>query len=509
MILLIHMSLELILLSASALFFISMLVGKAGHKFGIPVLLLFLGVGMVFGQDGFGLDFQNIQTAQIIGTVALSIILFSGGLDTKFREIRPVIFPGIVLATAGVILTALFTGLFVWWVTNTLVPSLAVGLTTAFLLASTTSSTDSASVFGILRSRGTVLKNNLRPLLELESGSNDPMAFMLTITLITIINAGGVNFWQVALLIIIQLVVGALAGYYLGRLSVILINRIRLDNSALYPILLFTFGIFIFSLTYFLKGNGYLAIYIAGLVIGNSKFVHKRTSMRFMDGLAWMSQILLFLTLGLLVNPNELLSPDVLIPGLIISFFIILIARPLSVYLCLIPFKRISMRDKVFVSWVGLRGAVPIIFAILTLAAEVPHARWIFNIVFIITLVSLILQGTFLNLVASWLKLSNKPVQYSSLEDFDVEFSEEIKSAMTEILITEDAIKHGKNLIEMPLPDKTLAVMVKRGDHFFVPTGKTELCVGDKLLVISDDELALKETYRSMGISEFSYHKNK
>lgn len=502
------MSLEFILLLGSVLFFISMIVGKAGHKFGIPVLLLFLGVGMAFGQDGFGLDFQNIQTAQIIGTVALSIILFSGGLDTKFLEIKPIIYPGIILATGGVVLTALFTGFFIWWLSGALAPSLGIGLATALLLASTTSSTDSASVFGILRSRGTILKNNLRPMLELESGSNDPMAYMLTVTLITFINSGGISFWYVALMIIVQLVVGALVGYYFGKASVVLINRIKLDNGALYPILLFTLGMFVFSLTYFLKGNGYLAIYIAGLVIGNSKFVHKRTSMRFMNGLAWMSQILLFLTLGLLVNPRELLSADVLIPGLIISFFIIIVARPLSVYLCLIPFKRITNRDKVFISWVGLRGAVPIIFAILTLAAEVPHARWLFNIVFIITLVSLILQGTFLNRVASWLKLSRQPEQYRSLEDFDVEFSEEIKSAMTEILITEDALKHGKNLMEMSLPNKTLAVMVKRGEKYFIPTGQTKLCVGDKLLVISDNEEALKETYRSMGISEFSYQKN-
>lgn len=504
-----NVSLELILLISSILFFISMVVGKAGHKFGIPVLLLFLGVGMLFGQDGFGLDFHNIQTAQIIGSVALSIILFSGGLDTKYLEIKPIIYPGVVLATIGVFLTAIITGVFVWWISNLLIPSLGIGILTALLLAATTSSTDSASVFGILRSRGTVLKNNLRPLLELESGSNDPMAYMLTIMFITIINAGGVNFWQVSLLIIVQLAVGGLLGYYLGKFSVYLINRIRLDNSSLYPILLFTFGMFIFSLTYFLKGNGYLAIYIAGLVIGNSKFVHKRSSMSFMDGLAWMSQILLFLTLGLLVNPLELLSANVLIPGLIISFFLIIVARPLTVFLCLIPFKKISVRDKVFVSWVGLRGAVPIIFSILTLAAGVPHARWIFNIVFIITLVSLIVQGTFLSYVGSWLKLSHQPDSYRSLEDFDVEFPEEIKSAMTEIVITEDAIQHGKNLMEMPLPDKTLAVMVKRGERYFVPSGQTELFVGDKLLVISDDEYALKETYKSMGISEFSYHKNK
>lgn len=192
------MSLEFILLLGSVLFFISMIVGKAGHKFGIPVLLLFLGVGMAFGQDGFGLDFQNIQTAQIIGTVALSIILFSGGLDTKFLEIKPIIYPGIILATGGVVLTALFTGFFIWWLSGALAPSLGIGLATALLLASTTSSTDSASVFGILRSRGTILKNNLRPMLELESGSNDPMAYMLTVTLITIINSGGISFWYVA-----------------------------------------------------------------------------------------------------------------------------------------------------------------------------------------------------------------------------------------------------------------------------------------------------------------------
>ncbi len=499
---------ELLLLIGSILFFISMLVGKAGHRFGVPVLLVFLVVGMIFGSDGFGLMFENMQVAQTIGTICLCIILFSGGLDTKFSEIRPVIWPGVVIATLGVFITAIVTGFFAYRLSGMMFPSVGISLLTAMLLASTFSSTDSASVFGILRSRGLVLKHNLRPLLELESGSNDPIAYMLTVMFIGIIQSGtDPNIGMVVLTIIIQLVVGAGMGYLLGRGAVIIINRIRMANASLYPILLLTMGIFIFAATYFLKGNGYLAVYIAGLVIGNSKFTHKRTSMKFMDGFAWLSQILLFLTLGLLVNPHELI--EVLIPALIISFFLIFIGRPLAVFLTLAPFRKISFRDKLYVSWVGLRGAVPIIFAILPLSAGIPHARWIFNIVFVITIVSLLVQGTSLPRVAKWLGLAEKPVRYKAFEDFDVEFAEEIKSAMTEIHISEETLQYGRNLIEMPLPDKTLVVMVKRGELYFVPTGQTELHAGDKLLVITDNEEALRETYSNIGISNYSYQKNK
>lgn len=501
-------STEFLLLVGSILFFISMLVGKAGHRFGVPVLLLFLIVGMVFGSDGFGLTFENVQVAQTIGTICLTIILFSGGLDTRFSEIKPVIWPGVVLATLGVFITAILTGFFAYWLSGRMFPALGISLLTAMLLASTFSSTDSASVFGILRSRGLGLKNNLRPLLELESGSNDPMAYMLTIMFMGIIQSGtDPNIGMVILTIVVQLVVGASAGYFLGKGSVVVINRIRMANASLYPILLLIVGIFIFAATYFLKGNGYLAVYIAGLVIGNSKFSHKRTSMKFMDGFAWMSQILLFLTLGLLVNPSELI--EVLVPALVISVFLILIGRPVTVFLTLFPFRKIGFKDKLYISWVGLRGAVPIIFAILPLAEGIPHARWIFNIVFVITIVSLLVQGTSLAMVARWLGLAEKPTKYKEFEDFDVEFAEEIKSAMTEIFISEETLQYGKNLMEMPLPDKTLAVMIKRGEQYFVPTGQTELHAGDKLLVISDDEDALRETYDNIGISNYSFQKNK
>lgn len=493
-------SIELILLAISILFFLSILAGKAGYKFGVPTLLLFLCVGMICGSDGLGLQFENIQVAQVIGTVSLCIILFSGGMDTKISEIRPVVAQGVVLATFGVLLTAIFTGLLIWWVFGMTMKSAGVGFLTSLLLASTMSSTDSASVFSILRSKGLHLKNNLRPMLELESGSNDPMAYILTITLIELIKSDTTpNYWMAGLMLLLQLFIGAAAGFLLGKLAVRMINRLKVDNSALYPILVFTFCIFIFSATYFLKGNSYLAVYIGGLVIGNSKFVHKRSSLNFFDGLAWMSQLLMFLTLGLLVRPSELIP--IIVPGLIISFFMIFITRPLSVFFCLAPFRKMPVKDKTFVSWVGLRGAVPIIFAIITLAENVPHARLIFNIVFFCTLVSLIVQGTSLSKVAIWLGLTEKPSELKKLKHFDIDISDEIKSVTTEIDITEQALVYGNRLMDMPMPEKTLVVLVKRDDKYFVPTGKTVLQKDDKLLIITDDQEALVETIRNMGVT--------
>ncbi len=488
---------EYILLGLSILFLLSMLAGKASSKFGVPALLLFLGVGMLCGTDGLGIQFDNIQVAQTIGTIALCIILFSGGMDTKISEIRPIMAQGITLATLGVFLTAAITGFLVWWILGMTMKSASVGLLTSLLLASTMSSTDSASVFSILRSRGLRLKNNLRPMLELESGSNDPMAYLLVITLLEVIKMdANPNYWAAIGMLVLQLGIGAIAGFLLGKLSVRLINKIEIDNPSLYPILVFTFCMFIFSFTYFIKGNGYLAIYVGGLVIGNSKFVHKRSALHFFDGLAWLSQLLMFLTLGLLVNPLELVP--VIVPSLIISLLMIFIARPLSVFLCLLPFRNMSIKDKTYISWVGLRGAVPIIFAILPLAADIPHARTIFNIVFFCTLVSLLVQGTSLPKVAQWLGLVDEPKKVAELKDFDIDFSDEIKSITSEIHITETILRNGNLLMDLALPDKTLAVMVKRGGLYFVPTGKTALQIDDKILIITDDHDALLETYKSL-----------
>ena len=492
---------EYVLLVLSILFFISILAGKASSKYGVPALLLFLGVGMLGGSDGLGIQFDNIQFAETIGSIALSIILFSGGMDTTISEVRPVMARGVVLATFGVLFTALITGVVIWWILGMTIPSAGIGFLTSLLLASTMASTDSASVFSILRSQDLKLKNNLRPLLELESGSNDPVAYILVVTLLGIIKQElEPSFWQLSGTLLLQIGIGALSGYLIGKLAVKVINKIRIGNDSLYPILVFTFCIFIFSFTYFAKGNGFLAVYIGGLVIGNSKFVHKRSSLNFFDGLAWMFQLVMFLTLGLLVNPHDLL--DIVVPGLIISFLMIFFSRPLAVFLSLLPFPKMHFNDKIFISWVGLKGAVPIIFAIFALVEDIPHARLIFNIVFFCTLVSLIVQGTTLPVVAKWLGLAQKYRPLKKLRYFDVDFSNDIKSVMTEIDVTDKMLANGRKLMDMTFPDKTLVVMVKRDQRYFVPTGKTILNENDKILIITDNHEALIETYKSLGIED-------
>ncbi len=494
------MQIEFFLLVISTLFIVSILVSKAGNKFGVPALLLFLGVGMLFGSDGLGLvHFSNIKLAQVIGTVSLSAILFSGGLDTRFADIKPVLGPGITLATLGVLLTAFSTGLILYLLIGHR-EGIATGLTGCLLLASTMSSTDSASVFSILRSKGLNLKHNLRPALELESGSNDPMAYVLTTTFIGLVLQGGSpHYGSAVAMLVVQLAVGSIAGFLLGKAMVWLVNRINIDNVALYPILVLTGSFLVFAVTYYIKGNSFLAVYIAGLIVGNSRFVHKRSTRNFFDGITWLCQLTMFLTLGLLVNPSEL--PSVLVPGLIISVVMIFITRPLSVFVSMSPFRRFDVRDKLFVSWVGLRGAVPIIFAILCRASGVPGSDIFFNIVFLCTLVSLVVQGTTLPLMARWLRVAEPPAERRPIENFDIDFPEEIKSAASEIQLTAESLERGNRLMDLRMPEKTLVIMVKRGENYFVPTGKTVLHTGDILMVLTDNLSGLDETYANLGIA--------
>lgn len=483
---------ELLLLIVSLLFFASIIVSKASSKLGVPVLLLFLLVGMVFGVDGFGIRFDSIRTAQVVGTIALCVILFSGGMGTKLSDIKPVLAPGIMLATLGVFVTAFSTGFIIWIIMDMTPLGGGIGLLSSLLLASTMSSTDSASVFSILRSKGLNLKHSLKPTLELESGSNDPMAYILTLTFISLVNAGGApDYLGAAVMLGVQLLVGALAGYMLGKGLVWLINKIKIDNPALYPILVLTSCIFIFAATYYMRGNSYLAVYIGGLVFGNSQFVHKRSTRNFFEGVSWLGQLTMFLTLGLLVNPSQLTWRGVILPSLIISVVMIFVTRPISVFLSLIPFRQYSFRDKLFASWCGLRGAVPIIFAILCRAEGVPHADEIFNVVFVCTLISLVLQGSTLSLVGKWLQLADDPEPEHHISNFDIEFQEEIKSATCEVEITPEILERGNRLMDFNIPENTLVIMVKRGNTYFVPTGKTRLLLGDILMVISDNDEAL------------------
>lgn len=476
---------ENILLVCSILLFVSIWAGKTGYRFGVPTLLLFLLVGMLFGSDGLGIQFYNMKAAQFIGMVALSIILFTGGMDTRFQDIRPVLKPGIALSTVGVLFTTLFTGVFIWWLSGMSWTNIHFPLIPSLLLAATMSSTDSASVFAILRSQKINLKHNLRPMLELESGSNDPMAYMLTIILTQLTQASGMGWWQIAGSFVVQFIVGAAAGYLLGKLAVIMLNKLNIDNQSLYPILLLAFVLFTFSITSLLNGNGYLAVYIAGMMVGNHKIAYRKETNTFMDGLTWLFQIIMFLCLGLLVNPHEMLQ--VAAVALLIGAFMILVGRPLSIFLSLLPFgKTITSKSRLFISWVGLRGAVPIIFATYPVVAEVPGANSIFNIVFFITILSLVIQGTTITRVARMLGLSIP--QEKTGNDFGVELPEELGSELREITVTPELLAQGDTLQSMQLPKGTLVMIVKRENEFLIPNGTLKLHANDKLLLISERE---------------------
>lgn len=487
---------ENVVLVGALLLFVAVMAGKVAYRFGAPALLLFLGVGMLFGLNF--ISYRSVEMTQFVGMIALCIILFTGGMDTKFSEIKPIIGPGVVLATVGVVMTAFVLAGFVWLVAPWL--GIEIPFALALLLASTISSTDSASVFSILRSKKQGLKQNLRPLLELESGSNDPMAYMMTILLISVVSntSSGVGLGMSVVFFVVQMVVGALSGYLIGRLAVWTINRIKLANHSLYSVLLLAFIFFSFAFTDLIKGNGYLAVYLSGLVIGNHKLEQKRPLTVFFDGFTWLMQIVMFLTLGLFVNSNELLEPRVLILGGLVGAFMILVARPLTVFTCLLPFRKFTTKARLYVSWVGLRGAVPILFAIYPLMAHVENAGLLFNVVFLGTIISLLVQGTTVSGMANLLGLA-----YEERESaFSVDMHQDMKSALTEVEVNETMLESGHTLKDITLPENTLVMMVCRDGEYFVPQGKTELKLGDKLLVISDRSEELATTYKDMGIDD-------
>lgn len=476
---------ENILLIGAILIFCAIMISKTGYRFGIPTLLLFLLVGMGFGTDGLGLEFNSAEDAQFIGMIALSIILFTGGMDTKLRDIKPVMAQGMILSTVGVLLTTLLTGGFIFWLSGFSSMNIAMPILTSLLLAATMSSTDSASVFNLLRSQRMNLKENLKPMLELESGSNDPMAYMLTIALIQVIASG--SGFDIGLLVkdlLVQFFVGGVMGYAFGRLAVWLINKVNLSNSSLYPILLLSLVFITFTITDLLHGNGYLAVYILGVIVGNARLVFRKEINTFMNGLTWFSQIVMFLSLGLLVNPHEMLGVSVC--AMLIGLFMIFVARPLTVMLCLLPFRQMTFKAKCFVSWVGLRGAVPIIFATYPVVSEIPGSQVIFNIVFFITLLSLIFQGMTIAPVAKWLSL-DLPEEKEGNE-FGVEIPEEIDSQLTDVTLTPEMLEDGNRLMDMNIAPGTLVMLVKRGSEFMIPNGRMELKVGDKLLYISENK---------------------
>ena len=466
---------ENILLIASVLIFISVLAGKTSFRIGVPTLILFLAVGMLAGSEGIGkIPFDDPGLAQFIGIVALNFILFSGGFETDWNSVKPIMWQGIALSVAGVLLTALSVGIFVWWVTDF---TIFEGL----LLGAIVSSTDAAAVFSILRSKSLALKGHIRPTLEFESGSNDPMAYILTIVFIGLIQNGEQSFWAVLLMFFTQLLLGGAFGYLFGLGSKFVINHIRLDYEGLYPVLSITLMILTYSVTTAVGGNGFLAVYISALYLGHQDLMHKRTIIKMFDGLAWLMQIILFVVLGLLVFPSHIVP--VIGIGLLVSAFLIFVARPVSTFLIL-AFFRVRTRTKLFISWVGLRGAVPIVFATYPLMAGLEKAEMIFNIVFFISLTSVLLQGTTVPLVAKWLHVS-LPARVKSVTAADVLLSEPMNSEFAEFTIAPESVVAGMKIIDLGFPQNARIAMIKRENKYLIPDGMTVIQPGDRLIVLA------------------------
>lgn len=483
------LSTEKILLIGSLLMFASVLAGKTSYRTGIPVLILFVVIGMLAGSEGIGgIPFNNPGITQFIGIIALNVILFAGGLETDWKSVRPVLWQGASLSTIGVIVTTVSLGLFVWAVTD-------FSLTEALLLGAIVSSTDAAAVFSILRSKNIALKGNLRPVLELESGSNDAMAYLLTIAFTGLVSHPDQSYFTIIPLFLQQIAIGLAFGFGFGFLGKWIINRINLIHEGLYPVLAITWMYLTFSATSSVGGNGFLAVYLTGIYLGNMDLMHKKTIIKMFDGLAWLMQIILFLTLGLLVFPSHVLP--VIGIGLLIAMFQILFARPLSVFLSLAPFK-MSIRKRWFISWVGLRGAVPIVFATYPLIAGLDKAGMIFNIVFFVSVISVLIQGTTLTTVAKWLHVA-LPQQVKAINPSDMILAESPRYEKIEWVIPAGSAVAGLKIVEIKFPKQALIILIQRGDFYLTPTGATVIEAGDKLTIVTTSKEALTEVCRMLG----------
>lgn len=475
-------TIEYLLLGASILLLVSVLASKASSRLGIPVLLLFLAIGMFAGSDGpGGIHFDNPSLAQSLGVVALAFILFAGGLDTEWASVQSQLGRGVVLSTLGVAITAGLVGLFATTVVGF---SWLEGL----LIGAIVSSTDAAAVFAVMRSRDVSLRKPLKSLLELESGSNDPMAVFLTIGLISLITGASTSVLDLVSMFIRQMVVGAAIGYGTGKLMVVLINRLRLEYDGLYPVLTLSLVLLTYSGSAWLGGNGFLAVYLAGLMMGNRDFIHKRSLLRFHDGLAWLMQIAMFIALGLQVFPTQLVPVAGI--GLFFALFLMIFARPVAVFLTL-AFTRLSLREKTMIAWVGLRGAVPIVLATFPLLAGIPQAAMMFNLVFFIVLTSVLLQGTSIPLVARWLQV-DEPMDRRLDASPVWDAPSGLKSGLIEMTIPQASAAVGKRLLDLELPKEALVILIGRKGRCFVPDGSTVLETNDSLLVFTDQASSLR-----------------
>jgi cell volume regulation protein A len=464
-----------IILLAAVLLLIGTVSSKLSARLGLPVLVVFVAIGMLAGENGIGrIDFDNFVIAHAIGTLALAMILFDGGLQTRTAALGAVWKPSLLLATVGVLVTAAIAGIAAAWI-------LDLPLLSGLLLGSIVASTDAAAVFSILRAQGVHLRPRVAAMLEIESGSNDPMAILLTIGCIEVLTGRLEIGFGLVTLFLQQMGIGGFVGVACGWAAVRLINRVNLSAPGLYPVLAAACGLAAFGLAATLGGSGFLAIYISGIVVGNSRIVFQGGTFRFMDGLAWIGQITMFVVLGLLSTPAELI--DVAAPALLIATILTLVARPVAVVPLLLPF-RFSLREHVLISWVGLKGAVPIILATFPLMFGLPEGRLLFNVVFFVVLVSATLQGWTLPPLATRLGLQEPPeppppatLELLALRDLNAE--------ILDYTISPASAVAGRNVGDLRLPQGAVVALVSRDNQLIPPRGATRLQAGDHLFVIA------------------------
>jgi cell volume regulation protein A len=471
-------SLEVLLLGVALLLIISIFASKLSTRISVPALVIFLFIGMLAGSEGIGgIYFDDPQAAQSLGVIALVLILFAGGLDTPIDEARRVIGRGMVLATLGVLITALV-------VAGGVLLVLDFSPAEAFLVGAIIASTDAAAVFSIMGTQKVSLKRDAVPLLELESGSNDPMAIFLTVGAIELILKPEMPVASLLLIFVQQMGIGAIMGFVIGNVTVRLINWLRLDADGLYPVFTGAVVLLGYAVTALLGGSGFLAAYIMGLVLSGSTFVHKKSLLRFHDALSWLMQITMFLVLGLLVFPSQLLP--VAATGIFVAFVLIFVARPISVFIGLM-FSKYDFRDKLMISWVGLRGATPIVLATFPLLAGIPQSDTIFNIIFFVVFISVLLQGSTVLTMAKLLDVAT-PLPPKPQYPFELVTQTDIRTEMVELAVPEGSAAVGKQIVNLGLPDASLIVLIARGSEIVVPNGSTIIEPGDTLLVLADKD---------------------
>lgn len=465
---------DAIILTTGILLLLGIVSSKFSSRFGVPVLVLFLLLGMLAGSEGIGrIEFEDYRLAHAIGSLALALILFDGGLSTSLSGIRLVWMHSAVLATFGVLITSLITGVFAAWI-------LELSVLQGLLLGSIIGSTDAAAVFAVLRSGGVALPERLQATLEVESGSNDPMAIFLTIGCIQLLTGQMELGPDLVWLFLKQMLIGGVVGLAGGRIAVWAVNRINLEIGGLYPVLAGAFAFLIFGVAARFEGSGFLAVYLAGIVIGNSRLVYKRGILMFHDALAWLAQITMFVVLGLLSFPSRLWA--VAGHGLLITVVLCLVARPVAVGLSLLPF-RFNLRELTFLSWVGLKGAVPITLATFPLLYAVPQASLLFDVVFFVVVVSAVVQGWSLPVVARWLGLA-LPAQPPPPVSLELSSLRHMEGDIVDYTIGADSRAAGRLVQELALPEGVVIAIIAREQRLIPPQGRTRIEAADHVIVV-------------------------